>query len=95
MPTQPTPSLGRTVLVTMDPAANNGADVAPAVITRVWSDTCVNLRVLADSTVVEWKTSVTLWETRDALHAHYDKLTSDGVVPEGARPFGAFWPERV
>jgi hypothetical protein len=43
------PSLGRIVLVPMNPAMNNGAHVAPAIVTRVWSDTSVNVRVLADS----------------------------------------------
>lgn len=53
------PSLGRVVLVPMDPAANNGAEVAPAIITRVWSDTCVNVRVLADGPDTPLRTSVT------------------------------------
>jgi hypothetical protein len=59
------PSLGRTVLVGMDPAANNGSDVAPAVITRVWSDTIVNLTVFPDGgdlVVLRW-TSATYAET--------------------------------
>lgn len=45
----PTPSVGRIVLVPIEPEMNNGATVAPAIITRVWSDTTVNLRVLTDS----------------------------------------------
>jgi hypothetical protein len=52
------PSVGRIVLVPADPAKNNGANVAPAIITRVWSDTCVNLRVLLDSDETTWRTSV-------------------------------------
>ncbi|MFJ8153979.1 hypothetical protein [Streptomyces sp. NPDC094468] len=91
----PKPTIGRIVQFAMDPAQNNGADVAPAIITRVWSDTCVNLRVLADSHAVDWKTSVPLFESRGALDAHLDQLVSQGVVAEGSRPFGAFWPERV
>jgi hypothetical protein len=43
------PSVGRIVLVPMEPTSNNGAEVAPAIITRVWSPTCVNLRVIPDS----------------------------------------------
>jgi hypothetical protein len=54
------PSLGRIVLVPMNPAMNNGATEAPAIVTRVWSDTSVNVRVLADSAELEWRTSVKL-----------------------------------
>jgi hypothetical protein len=90
-----TPAIGRIVHVSMNPAENNGADAAPAVITRVWSDTCVNVRVLADSHAVDWRTSVTLWETPEALKTHHEKLISQGVVAEGSRPSGAFWPPRV
>lgn len=60
MPTtdpRPSPSVGRIVHVLMDPTMNNGADVAPAIITRVWSDTTVNLRVLADGDSTLWRTS--------------------------------------
>ncbi|MFJ2477127.1 hypothetical protein ACIOWI_29835 [Streptomyces sp. NPDC087659] len=56
------PSIGRIVHVPMDPATNNGADVAPAVITRVWSETCVNVRVLSDGHAIEWRTSVMFLE---------------------------------
>ncbi|MEU8710925.1 hypothetical protein [Streptomyces sp. NPDC048663] len=87
----PKPSIGRIVLVAVDPAWNNGADVAPAVITRVWSDTCVNVRAIADSHSVDWLTSVPLFETRAALDAHFDAVTAAGAP----RPNGAFWPERV
>ena len=68
------PSLGRIVLAPVDPAQNNGADVAPAVITRVWSDEIVNVRVLLDSDAVLWKTSVALCADEEAakgLHAVY------------------------
>lgn len=55
------PSLGRVVLVPMDPAGNNGAQVAPAIITKVNSDTSVNVRVLADtSDALECRRSITL-----------------------------------
>lgn len=52
------PSLGRVVLVPADPAVNNGAHVAPAIITRVWNDEVINVRVLLDSDAVQWRTSV-------------------------------------
>ncbi|CUW29711.1 MULTISPECIES: hypothetical protein [Streptomyces] len=54
-----TPDVGDVVLVPADPAANNGAPIAPAVITRVWSPTTVNVRVLTDSSATaEWRTSL-------------------------------------
>ncbi|TQE35462.1 hypothetical protein [Streptomyces ipomoeae] len=71
------PSLGRIVLVAVDPAMNNGADTAPAVITRVWTGTSVNVRVLLDSDgVPPWRTSLTHAETLDGLddqarHRHW------------------------
>lgn len=61
------PSIGRIVLVPMDPAMNNGAKVAPAIITRVWSDTTINVRILADSENLLWRTSVTYTPDLDAL----------------------------
>lgn len=72
------PAIGRIVHVLVDPGINNGSDVAPAIITRVWSDTCVNLRVLHDGPVIapqqqyrpEWLTSWSLHESREALEAH-------------------------
>lgn len=54
------PSLGRVVLVPMDPTTNNGSDVAPAVITRVWTDTMINVKILTDSAGDLWRTSLTL-----------------------------------
>ena len=61
-----TPTIGRVVLVPMDPATNNGADVAPAIITRVWTETMVNVRVLGDRNDVEWRTSLRLHDERPA-----------------------------
>lgn len=43
------PTIGRIVLVPMAPSVNNGADTAPAIISRVWNDTCINVRVMADN----------------------------------------------
>ncbi|WP_060880174.1 hypothetical protein [Streptomyces scabiei] len=77
------PSLGRVVLVAVDPAMNNGADTAPAVITRVWTGTTVNVRVLLDGdSVPPWRTSLTHAETLDGPNA-----------PERHRHWT--WPPRV
>ncbi|MEU4165597.1 hypothetical protein AB0F46_01765 [Streptomyces sp. NPDC026665] len=66
-----TPSLGQIVLVPADPAVNNGGDVAPAIITRVWNDEVVNVRVLLDSDAVQWRTSVKLVDTLEGVeHKH-------------------------
>ncbi len=73
------PSLGRVVLVQVDPTMNNGSDEAHATITRVWSDTMVNVRVTLDAfSLPLWMSSVTLHEQKpeDASHA-------------------AWWPPRV
>lgn len=89
------PSIGRFVHLIVNPEWNNGSDVAPAVVTRVWSDTCVNLRVLLDSNTVDWVTSVALYETREAADADNAKRVADGIAAQGSRPFAAFWPPRV
>jgi hypothetical protein len=68
----PTPSLGRIVLVPADPAVNNGAHTAPAVITRVWTDDVINVRVLLDSDAIQWRTSVTYTDSLDTTeHTHH------------------------
>lgn len=43
------PSIGRVVLVPMDPRENNGRDFAPALIVGVNSETSVNVKVFGDS----------------------------------------------
>lgn len=77
------PSIARMVIVPMDPNRNNGADEAPAIITRVWSDTYVNVKILSDSNdAPEWRTSVTLVEEKP------DMLVSGTMLL-------AWWPPRV
>lgn len=73
------PSLGRIVLAPVDPAINNGADVAPAVITRVWNDTVVNVRVLCDGDAMVWKTSATLCADEESARGKH----------------AVYWPPRV
>jgi hypothetical protein len=74
------PSLGRIVHVRVDPTQNNGSDIAPAVITRVWNDNMVNLRVLFDAfTTPFWMTSVRLVDDEPAADVTHV----------------AWWPPRV
>jgi hypothetical protein len=98
------PSIGRIVHVLVDPKTNNGSDVAPAIITRVWSDECVNLRVIRDNYpgAEEWLTSWSLHESRDeieakrtALQASINASTKPGDEPVKVQMFGAFWPPRA
>lgn len=44
----PKPTVGRSVLVLGGPAVSNGTDIAPGVITRVWSEDTVNVTVYPD-----------------------------------------------
>lgn len=91
-----TPHLGDVVLVFADPHYNNGADVAPAVVTRVWSDACVNVRALHDGPAIppgprmDWLTSVPLYARRELAEAAHQAAweRAGHEVP----PFGAFWP---
>lgn len=59
-----TPTIGRIVLFSSnDPEhLGNQAKEAPAIITRVWSDTCVNLTVFRDADSPLSMTSVCLYE---------------------------------
>lgn len=84
-PDRPKPSLGRIVLVPCDPAWNNGSDIAPAVVTRVWNDDVVNVRVLLDGVeTVPARTSVTY-------------VASLREVPDDdpGREYHWTWPPRV
>jgi hypothetical protein len=85
-----TPSIGRIVIVPVAPSLNNGADRAPAIITRVWNEQpdgswMINARVLCDSESTLWGTSLRLFASEDdALRA---------PIP-GTSHF-AYWPPRV
>ena len=63
------PSLGRVVIYTQLKGENlhNGHADHPAIITRVWSPECVNLKVLFDCGPVEDQTSVV---RKDEAHQH-------------------------
>jgi hypothetical protein len=95
------PTVGRIVHVLMDPRENNGADVAPAIITRVWAHESldslglprysVNVRVLSDTSAnPELRTSIYLFErrlTEEQLDELYPTIE--------ARKLVAFWPPTV
>ncbi len=94
---------GRTVMVSVHPDYNNGADEAPAIVSRAWPDDhsdatppfeLVNVRILLDQADVPWLTSVPLFETREQAEAAHEAKFAD--VPAGARPllFAAWWPPR-
>lgn len=96
-----TPTIGRIVHVLVEPQVNNGSDVAPAIITRVWGDQCVNVRVLRDGYPgpEEWMTSISLHASREALEAHAEQRRAEhaaaGGNPDDVRINGAFWPPRA
>jgi len=85
----------RMVLVTVDPHSNNGADHAPAVIVRAWSDEMVNVRVFQDGPNVPWMTSVPLFADREALEAERSKRIADGMIPGGMVWHAAYWPPQT
>ncbi len=60
----------------------NGTRWHPAIITRVWSETCVNLQVFFDAAPVETRTSVCLLP---------DEVFGEGIHCTGN---GFTWPDR-
>jgi hypothetical protein len=69
------------VIALVDPVSNNGSDLSPAVITRVWNDTLVNVKTIHDGSASEqWLTSVSLFDTEE------EARTSGGHC--------CFWPPR-
>jgi len=82
-----TPSIGRIVHVVGNQASSNGADVAPAIITRVLDDGLLNLTVFPDYGAPVPATSVKLVEDEAAARA-----LSEG---KGYTITAAFWPPRV
>lgn len=76
------PAVCRIVMVGVNAAGNNGTDVAPAIITRVWSNDMVNVKVLNDGPACEWKTSVRLFDTEEQAREH-------GILN------ACYWPPRA
>jgi hypothetical protein len=79
-----TATVGDTVLVAADPLINNGAKTAPAIVTRTWSGTSINVRVLHDQdTAPEWRCSL----------VHADALPDpDPEHPDQAWRYRWTWP---
>lgn len=80
-----TARVGDIVLVAVDPLHNNGADTAPAIVTRTWSGTSINVRVLHDNDVApEWRCSL----------VHADVLPDfDRDRPDAAWKYRWTWPD--
>jgi hypothetical protein len=81
------PSLGRIVIVPVNPGASNGATEAPAIITRVWDNGLINLKTVPDGpagTTEEWRTSITLYATEEEAREEAQNRFS-----------AAWWPPRV
>lgn len=83
-----TSTVGSMVHVIVDPRQNNGSDVAPALITRVWENELVNVRVLLDGPDVLWLTSIKLFGERPAEDDETVGRDTNGVQR------AAFWPSR-
>lgn len=82
-----TPTVGRVVIVVGALVTSNAADVAPALITRVWSSQdgapCVNVTAFPDAGIPKPLTSVYLYDTDDEAR----KAAGSYVA--------AYWPPRV
>jgi hypothetical protein len=90
------PSVGRIVLVMVHPVTNNGADVAPGIITRVWTDEMVNVVVFLDgANGAKARTSVPLHPDREALDAA--AAQRDPAHPHAADTnfTAAYWPPHI
>lgn len=87
-------AIGRTIHVIGKGAHSNGAEAAPAVITRVWGEPdatgkqLVNATVFLDLAPPRPQGSIYIHTTREkAYEAVSREFAADG--------FAAFWPERV
>jgi hypothetical protein len=76
------PSIGSLLIVVGLYARSNGADVAPGVVTRVWSDDVVNVTVLPDCKAPQPATSVKIYDGEEAARA----------AVEAGESSAAYWP---
>jgi len=81
------PSIGRVLHVVGAPATSNGVDIAPAIVTRVWSDMLINCTVLPDGGAPVPATSVPLVASEDEAR----RINAGKDFPQTL----AFWPSRV
>jgi hypothetical protein len=80
------PTIGRIMHVIGVPATGNGTDIAPAIVTRVWSEDTVNVTVFPDAAAPVPATSVRIVA---------DEATARGINAEAEYPQTlAFWPAR-
>lgn len=83
-----TPPLGMLLMVAGIPHdLNNGIDTAPAIITRVWSDTCVNVKIFTDGHEDLWRTSIPLFEGA----GHYETAREEAFAAGASTFLGAYW----
>jgi hypothetical protein len=75
------PTIGRVVHYVL-PSGHHPGDHRPAIITRVWSETCVNLQVFTDG-------------DNDYDHGpNVLRITSANYDADGTQPCSWHWPER-
>jgi len=73
--------LTQTVLVLVDPAANNGHDVAGARITKVHNDGSVNLRILYDVAAGDgYAANIPLFADEAAARDHVKQATTLNIA---------------
>lgn len=82
-----TPTIGRIVHVLGIPAESNGSTVAPAVVTRVWSNDLLNVTVFPDAAAPVPATSVRLFDNENDARA----ASTEREYPQTV----AFWPPRA
>jgi hypothetical protein len=79
--TFPPPAVGAPIFVRLEPETNNGSDLAPGIITRVWEHGhdaggreryLVNYRIFEDGNNVSWITSGQYYKDAETANDAYD-----------------------